>query len=178
MASMVASSSSLNPRAAPSHHAHSLSGTPTPTLASHALPMGPEKYRGAVVDDLQLPPAFCLPATAPVSRAITEAYERDFSQIPILSEGRRVLGYVSVGRLKEGWEKGQVNPDVAIANYTTRFPTTSKPYRVITPDTPLEDLEDFLRVEEFALVTDSERKFVLGVATRSDLENFTSRRGC
>ncbi|KZT56309.1 hypothetical protein CALCODRAFT_497617 [Calocera cornea HHB12733] len=175
---MVAASSSLNPpHTAPSHHAHSLSGTPTPTLSSRPLPTGPEKYRGAVVDDLQLPPAFCLPATAPVNRAITEAYERDFSQIPILSEGRRVLGYVSVGRLKEGWEKGEVNPDVAISNYTTRFPTTSKPYRVITPDTPLEDLEDFLCVEEFALVTDSERKFVLGVATRADLDNFISRRG-
>ncbi|KZO89732.1 hypothetical protein CALVIDRAFT_547755 [Calocera viscosa TUFC12733] len=143
---------------------HRTTPTPSPARQRRRSP------RGAVVDDLQLPPAFCLPATAPVSRAITEAYERDFSQIPILSEGRRVLGYVSVGRLKEGWEKGQVNPDVAISNYTTRFPTTSKPYRVITPDTPLEDLEDFLRVEEFALVTDSERKFVLGVATRSDLE--------
>ncbi|EJT99232.1 hypothetical protein DACRYDRAFT_55907 [Dacryopinax primogenitus] len=175
---MVASSSSLNPpHTAPSHHAHSLSGTPTPTIHSRQLPTGPEKYRGAVVEDLQLPPAFCLPATALVSRAINEAYERDFSQIPILSEERRVMGYVSVGSLKDGWEKGEINPDVKISNYTTRFPTTSKPYRVITPDTPLEELEEFLKTEEFALITDSERKFVLGVATKADLENFISRRG-
>lgn len=40
------------------------------------------KYRGAVVEDLQLPPAFALPSTEYISRAIELAYERDFSYIP------------------------------------------------------------------------------------------------
>jgi hypothetical protein len=85
------------------------------------------------------------------------------------------------------------------------------PYTVITPETPLEALEEFLKTEIFALgqstphlksvklvhsmrlVTDYDRKFVLAVATRQDLEvwichtavhkhlnlnqNFVSRRG-
>jgi hypothetical protein len=68
-----------------------------------------------------------------------------------------------------------------------RSPTTN-PYTIITPDTPLAELESFLRNHIFALsthlfsrlqtaeftvlfvVTDYERKFVLGVATSQDLE--------
>jgi hypothetical protein len=41
-----------------------------------------DKYRGAVVEDLQLPPAFALPFDEAISRAIELAYERDFSHIP------------------------------------------------------------------------------------------------
>lgn len=68
----------------------------------------------------------------------------------------------------------------------THFPVSSKshPYTVITPDTPLENLEDFFNQKgtEFALgeqpdafhvdtaVTDAERRWVLAVATRADLE--------
>ena len=32
--------------------------------------------------DLQLPPAFCLPENAPLSHAIAAAYEREFDQLP------------------------------------------------------------------------------------------------
>ena len=69
-----------------------------------------------------------------------------------------------------------------------RSPKTN-PYTIITPDTTLADLEGFLknhifalstyllselegvaRLIVFVLVTDYERKFVLGVATSHDLE--------
>lgn len=55
-------------------------------------------------------------------------------------------------------------------------------YRVISMDTPLEDLEAFFdgegggRRQDFAVVTDEGRRFVLGVATRGDLEEFVKRR--
>ena len=59
-------------------------------------------------------------------------------------------------------------------------------YRVITLETGLEELEVFFDGEkvgetmqggqEFAVVTDGERRFVLGVATRADLEEFVRRR--
>lgn len=57
----------------------------------------------------------------------------------------------------------------------------NKTYKVITPDTPLEELDEFLETNEgkggaFALVTDSARKFVLGVVTRDDLTKFSKRR--
>jgi hypothetical protein len=71
---------------------------------------------------------------------------------------------------------------------------SQEPYTLITPYSSLSDLENFLKSNIFALsassdrsipvsetdavqVTDSERKFVLGLATLQDLENFVSRRG-
>lgn len=50
-------------------------------------------------------------------------------------------------------------------------------------DTGLGELEGFFEGEggggrqEFAVITDGERRFVLGVATRGDLEEFVRRRG-
>ncbi|KAI8986890.1 hypothetical protein BD414DRAFT_487388 [Trametes punicea] len=146
----------------------------------HASTSSPsaDKYRGAVVEDLQLPPAFSLPADEAISRAIEMAYERDFSYIPVLDKNRKLLGYIDVAALKAKWEAGEANPDDKVSQYMTKFKrTASTPYTIITPSTPLAELEDFLKRNEFAIVTDWGRKFVLGVATLQDLENFVSRRG-
>lgn len=49
-------------------------------------------------------------------------------------------------------------------------------------ETPLEELQGFFEGDgtgekrDFAVVTDAERKFVLGVATKGDLEEFVRRR--
>lgn len=66
----------------------------------------------------------------------------------------------------------------------TRFQRRGRAYRVITMDTSLEELEDFFRAgvpdgpwkQEFAVITDDNRRFVLGVATVQDLEEFVKRR--
>ncbi|KAH9942827.1 hypothetical protein B0H21DRAFT_695951 [Amylocystis lapponica] len=137
-----------------------------------------DKYRGAVVEDLQLPPAFALPAGEPISRAIELAYERDFSHIPVLDRHRKPIGYVDVAALKARWEAGKADPDDKVLQYLTKFKRSpSQPYTLITPETPLAELEAFLQNSIFALVTDGARKFVLAVATSQDLLNFVSRRG-
>lgn len=46
------------------------------------------------------------------------------------------------------------NQEDQVINLATKFDTTSpraRPYQVITPDTPLEVLEEFLQTNEFAL---------------------------
>lgn len=78
----------------------------------------------------------------------------------------------------------------------TTFQRKGKRYRVITMETTLEELEAFFRggpttaastsaaeassgdgwQQEFAVITDENRRFVLGVATVSDLEEFVKRR--
>ncbi|KAI0827038.1 hypothetical protein BC628DRAFT_1370500 [Trametes gibbosa] len=148
-----------------------------PPQASSSSPPS-DKYRGAVVEDLQLPPAFALPSGEAIARAIEMAYERDFSHIPVLDQNRKLLGYIDVASLKARWEAGKANPDDKVAQYMTKFKrTAATPYTIITPSTPLAELEDFLKRNIFAIVTDWDRKFVLGVATSQDLENFVSRRG-
>ncbi|KAM6492449.1 hypothetical protein JOM56_012173 [Amanita muscaria] len=135
-----------------------------------------DKYRGAV--DLQLPPAFCIPSSEPIRLAIEQAYERDFSHIPVLNSRRRPLGYIDAATMKEKYEAGLADPSDKVNKYMTRFKrTSSEPYTLITPVSPLADLEQFLKDNLFALVTDNERRFVLAVATTQDLENFVARRG-
>jgi len=137
-----------------------------------------DKYRGAVVEDLQLPPAFTLPREEPILAAIELAYDRDFSHIPVLTRERRPLGYIDVAALKAKWEAGQADPNDKVSQYMTKFQRgASQPYSLITPSTPLADLEQFLQNNIFALVTDYDRKFVLAVATSHDVEKFVSRRG-
>lgn len=71
-----------------------------------------------------------------------------------------------------------------VSNAMVKFRRKGKVYKVITLDTPLEELELFFNggengeggKQEFAVVTDEKRRFVLGVATRTDLEEFARRR--
>jgi hypothetical protein len=76
----------------------------------------------------------------------------------------------------------------SVKQYMSKFiRNESHPYTIITPDTPLAELAEFLNDNIFALgepsltystapctndslVTDSNRKFVLAVATSQDLE--------
>ena len=63
-----------------------------------------------------------------------------------------------------------------------KFRRKGRVYKVITMETPLEELEGFFNgmdgkgKQEFAVVTDESRRFVLGVATVKDLEEFARRR--
>jgi len=136
-----------------------------------------DKYRGAVVEDLQLQPAFALPNSEPIARAIELAYDRDFSHIPVLGKNKKPLGYVDVAELKKLWEAGKADPADRVYKYMIRFDRSASadPYTVITPVTPLAELEGFLSNNIFALVTDVSRKFVLAVATSQDLETFIKR---
>ncbi|GHJ87252.1 hypothetical protein NliqN6_3654 [Naganishia liquefaciens] len=110
------------------------------------------KYRGAVVEDLQLAPAFCLPATATLSQALEAAYEREFDQLPVLNEQRRPIGYLDVKLLKRKFEQGKADPNDPIRKHTTLFrpftsasssSSSSTTYEIIHPLTPLQDLEAF-----------------------------------
>ena len=73
--------------------------------------------------------------------------------------------------------------DDPVENAMKKFRRKGKKYTVITTDTELEELEAFFNggpdrksPQDFAVVTDGGRKFVLGVVTRSDLEEFVKRR--
>lgn len=93
----------------------------------------------------------------------------------VLNRNRKPVGYVDVARLKEKWEAGNANPvrptfqcfflilgtyspcpsthqDDKVLKYMTKFKrSSSEPYTLITPSTPLADLERFLQGAIFAL---------------------------
>ncbi|KAK8050241.1 hypothetical protein PG994_011971 [Apiospora phragmitis] len=143
------------------------------------------RYRGATVQDLEPPAALSLNPTDPISLAMLSAFERDYTHLTVVDgETRALLGYVSIPTLQAQLDGGKVRPEDAIGQAMNRFQRKGRKYKVITMATPLEELEAFFegandpwgQKQEFAVVTDEGRRFVLGVATRADLEEFVKRR--
>ncbi|KAE8309143.1 hypothetical protein BDV41DRAFT_459843 [Aspergillus transmontanensis] len=147
-----------------------------------------DKYRGATVEDLDPPPALSVSPNDLVSSAMLAAYERDFTHLTVTSSTKRsLLGYLSIPRLKQLLKEGTIKESDSVSAAMQRFNRKRGLYQVITMETPLEELEQFFETEtgpngekrekqEFAVVTDASRKFVLGVVTKGDLEEFVKRR--
>ncbi|KAJ6112085.1 hypothetical protein N7523_008146 [Penicillium sp. IBT 18751x] len=147
-----------------------------------------DKYRGATIEDLDPPPALSVSPDDSISSALMTAYERDYTHLTVISATKRsLLGYLSIPRLKELIHSGEVKETDTVASAMQRFNRKRGIYQVITMETPLEELEQFFESEtgpngdkrekqQFAVVTDVTRKFVLGVATKADLEEFVKRR--
>ncbi|KAF9892901.1 hypothetical protein FE257_000493 [Aspergillus nanangensis] len=146
------------------------------------------KFRGATIEDLDPPPALSVSSNDSIGSAMLAAYERDFTHLTVVSSTKRsLLGYLSIPRLKELLKEGAVKESDSVSVAMQRFNRKRGTYEVITMETPLEDLQKFFDSEtsptgekrqkqDFAVVTDASRKFVLGVATRADLEEFVKRR--
>ncbi|KAH7326533.1 hypothetical protein B0I35DRAFT_475169 [Stachybotrys elegans] len=142
-------------------------------------------YRGATVEDLDPPAALSLNPSDAISLALLSAFERDYTHLTVVdSETRALLGYISIPHLQALIDGGKVKPEDPLKAAMTRFQRKGRTYTVITMQTPLEELEGFFRggvpegpwKEDFAVITDNNRRFVLGVATVSDLEEFVKRR--
>ncbi|KAK2734330.1 hypothetical protein FQN57_001697 [Myotisia sp. PD_48] len=146
------------------------------------------KYRGATVEDLDPPAALSTFPHVLISSALLSAYERDYTHLTVISSNSRsLLGYLSIPYLKSLLKDGTVTESDPVEKAMLKFRRKGHVYKVITMETPLEELESFFNGEpdndggrkekqDFAVVTDSSRKFVLGVATREDLERFVKRR--
>lgn len=112
------------------------------------------------------------------------AFERDYTHLTVVSQqNRALLGYLNIPRLKESLESGAVKDEETVGKVMLKFRRKGNKYQVISMDTPLEELEAFFKggvdgsgPQDFAVVTDESRRFVLGAATRSDLEEFVKRR--
>ena len=138
----------------------------------------------ATVEDLDPPPALSSKPTDSISTALMNAYERDYTHLTVVSEDTRsLLGYLSIPRLKQLLKDDKVQDSDHVDKAMQKFRRRENVYKVITMETPLEELEAFFNggvdghgPQEFAVVTDVNRRFVLGVATKSDLEEFVRRR--
>jgi len=141
-------------------------------------------YPQATVEDLDPPSALSCHPTDPISHALLTAFERDYTHLTVISPtNRALLGYISIPSLQTQIASGAVQESDEVSKAMVKFRRKGRVYKVITMETPLEELEMFFNggmeggeKQEFAVVTDERRRFVLGVATRSDLEEFARRR--
>jgi CBS domain-containing protein len=114
----------------------------------------PSKYRFSAVDDLQLSPALSVTTETPLNEALTMALEREYSQLTVISPNtKKLLGYLDVPAVLERIQRGEVKDgEVVVRDVFTRFDRRkSVGYRVITPDTSLDVLDEFLREQKFAI---------------------------
>ena len=121
--------------------------------------------RQATVEDLDPPPALSSKPTDSISTALMKAYERDYTHLTVVSEDTRaLLGYLSIPRLKELLKTGTVKDADYVKNAMQTFRRRGNVYKVITMDTPLEELEAFFNggvggsgsgPQDFAVVTGS-----------------------
>ncbi|CAI4216170.1 unnamed protein product [Parascedosporium putredinis] len=154
--------------------------TPQPASQKIFASQWSSRYRGSKTST---PAALSLIPSDPISHALISAFEREYTHLTVVSaKTRALLGYVSIPNLQRLLDSGAVSPDDEISAAMTRFRRKGAKYTVITMATPLEDLEAFFSGEgsgepqSFAVVTDEKRRFVLGVATVEDLEEFVKRR--
>jgi CBS domain-containing protein len=138
----------------------------------------------ATVEDLDPPSALSCTPSDPISWALLTAFERDYTHLTVVSQDTRaLLGYLSIPRLRDMLAEGKVEESDEVSKAMIKFRRKGRVYKVITMDTPLEELEEFFMggvngtgPQDFAVVTDARRRFVLGVATVKDLEKFARRR--
>ena len=111
----------------------------------------PSKYRFSAVDDLQLPPALSVTTETPLEAALTMALEREYSQLTVISpERRKLLGYLDVPLIVSKRLKNI--REISVKDVYTKFDRRkSVGYQIITPDTSLDVLDEFLKDNNFAV---------------------------
>lgn len=139
---VCASTMSMNAAVAgPINAPQGVEAVPLPASAS---PSTTAKHRGAVVEDMQPGPAVCVFRDASIDRALVVAHDHDYSQLPLVSKERKLLGYVDVAQLQGRVRAGTSQPTDRVDSAMIKFhapPGGKSRYHVITPQTDLADLE-------------------------------------
>ncbi|KAI8802712.1 hypothetical protein BJ742DRAFT_530109 [Cladochytrium replicatum] len=139
-----------------------------------------DKYRGASVEDLQLPEAVSVQIDDPVADAINLMVSRDFSQVPVLNTSRKLVGWLSLGNCQSHIRDGTLNLSSTdtVEKWMYSFTRQKRgKYVIVTPATPLQELEPLFETSYAYFVTDSSGKFTLAIVTKADLLRFLAKRG-
>lgn len=118
-----------------------------------------------------------VPSTFPIGDALLLMLERDFSQLPVVNERRKLVGFVSQGHLEHLLSTSQAKKDTRIGDVILHLQgSPRRPYHLITPDTSLTDLAKFFENFSAGFVTDASRNWCLAVVTKFDLMSFLTKR--
>lgn len=176
-------------------------------MATNSILFSSRDYRGSTIEDLNIPQAISINPSTSLYEAIAVGYENEFTYLPVIhEETKRLLGVINVEDIRNNANKIKnsfLSPIVkhymywfnltARKNYEneikqlasgTKTSTTSqilKPrgrrYKLLTPDTPLEELSKFFNAGNyFAIITSGDGDLVYGVATPEDLKNYEKAR--
>ncbi|KJE89664.1 hypothetical protein CAOG_01099, partial [Capsaspora owczarzaki ATCC 30864] len=134
------------------------------------------KYRGAAVEDLNLPVPVTASQTIAIGAALALMDEHDFDNLPVLDAKKRLVGLLTREKLEA---RVRAAPSTAEAEQVTpaMYYSFSRKHRYvpIQLDTPLEVLEQFFTQHSIAFVTD-DNGWCVSLATPADLQLYLSKR--
>jgi predicted transcriptional regulator len=100
----------------------------------------------------------------------------DYSQLPIVTKQRDLVGYVTLKNLQNNLQSGKVTTSSTLDKVMYPFKKNIN-YELITLDTLLIDLDRFFNKRNtVAFITDDQLKFCIGVVTQFDLDLFLGKR--
>ena len=126
---------------------------------------------------MQLSAAVTIRETTPLADALDQMTEREFSQLPVLDEHRKMTGFVYDADLRAVLESNPAASADPVKQWMNSFSGSRRRYQIITPDTSLAELAQFFERHSAAFITDVQRRWCLGVATKYDLIRFLTGRG-
>ncbi|RKP01042.1 hypothetical protein CXG81DRAFT_12455 [Caulochytrium protostelioides] len=140
------------------------------------------RWGAAKVRDLQLAKAVAISADATVEDAIGLMQQNGYDQLPVYEASadgkRRLVGQVTLGNVMSHVASGRAQLADPVAKPMFHFKTTESgtKFKPITPETPLEDLQDFFNAHSSAVVTSAvtgnEEPEILHVVTKIDLMGY------
>jgi len=135
-----------------------------------------EQWKGASVKDLNLPDAICVKGTSTCADTLEIMKKGSFDQVPIVDEKKRMIGLITTSSLLTSIANGKANPSDVVTKAMYNF-NTKKPFKEITPDTKLADLQQFFEKNAAAFVTirENDVPVVKKVVTKVDLLQYLMR---
>jgi cystathionine beta-synthase len=130
-----------------------------------------------MVADLDLPPVISVEKDTKIIEALNCMMERDFDQLPVVNEHKKLIGFVSLAQLQSLRSKAALDDPVYkwMYQWQSRNKNEKKRYVPVTLETKLDDLARFFEKNSVAFVTDDTCKWVIGVCTKFDLMKFAEK---
>jgi len=130
-----------------------------------------DRYRGAVIRDLNLPDAVVVSTDKTCSETTVLMQKGGFDQVPVVDGRGLMVGLVTIGNLLSKISSQRVLPSDSVSKAMFTFDTKSK-FEVVTMDTRLSDLTKFFENHAAAFVTTPDGAKVLKVVTQVDLLHY------
>jgi len=138
-----------------------------------------EKWGDATINELNLPNAVCVSDQTSCKECLEVMQRGGFDQVPVVDAKKKMVGLLTIGNLLSRVSKGRASSSDPITKVMFHF-NTKRPFKEITPETKLSDLEKFFETSAAAFVTVREGTegvpVVKKVVTKVDLLQFLFTR--
>jgi len=137
-------------------------------------PPSPSKPNDPTIRQLNVPDAVVVDSKTTIDQCLDIMNKGGFDQVPVVDERRKMIGLVTVGSLLSRVAHGRVKSSDPVTNSMFHF-NTHRPFREITLDTKLTDLQKFFEQNSAAFVTERDADgtpVVKKVVTKVDLLSY------